>query len=143
MMMMEKSIHDMSFVVRKPAFCICKNKDADQLRGDHEADQHLCFSYTDSTIPLLPKTEISSLYAFSVTTDGFVSDLVGNPEDRFSYNEAHIITSGLIGSFQVDRIVKESNKNAGNKKLKDREIKLKENFKRYESHLSPAMRKHV
>ena len=33
-------------------------------------------------------------------------------------------------SLQVDRIVKESNKNAGNKKLKDREIKLKENFKR-------------
>ena len=23
----------MSFVIRKPAFCICENKDADQLRG--------------------------------------------------------------------------------------------------------------
>ena len=34
--------------MRKPAFCICENKDADQLRGDHEADQHLCFPYTDS-----------------------------------------------------------------------------------------------
>ena len=25
--------------MRKPAFCICENKDADQLRGNHEADQ--------------------------------------------------------------------------------------------------------
>ena len=53
------NIYYMSRVVRKPAFCICKNKDADQLRGNREADQHLCFLYTDSTIPLLPKSEIS------------------------------------------------------------------------------------
>ena len=52
---------NMSGVVRKPAFCICENKDADQLRGDCEADQRLCFCYTDSTIPLLPTSEISSL----------------------------------------------------------------------------------
>ena len=38
-----------------------ENKDADQLRGNREADQRLCFRYTDSTIPLLPKPEISSL----------------------------------------------------------------------------------
>ena len=48
-------------VVRKPAFCICENKDADQLRGNREADQHLCFRYIDSTIPLLPIYKISSL----------------------------------------------------------------------------------
>ena len=42
-------------------FCICENKDADQLRGNHEADQRLCFRYTDSSISLLPKSEISSL----------------------------------------------------------------------------------
>ena len=46
--------------MRKSAFCICENKDADQLRGDREADQRLCFRYTDSTITLLPKSEISS-----------------------------------------------------------------------------------
>ena len=51
--------------MRKPAFCICENKDADQLRGDREADQRLCFRYKDSTIPLLPKSEISSLYPSS------------------------------------------------------------------------------
>ena len=51
----------MSCVLRKPAFGICENKDADQLRGKHEADQRLCFHYMDSTIPLLPNSEISSL----------------------------------------------------------------------------------
>ena len=46
--------------MRKPAFCICENKDADQLRDNREADQHLCFRYIDSTIPILSKYEISS-----------------------------------------------------------------------------------
>ena len=54
------TLYHMSLVVRKPAFCLCENKDADQLRGNREADQRLCFRYTDSTIPLLPKDEISS-----------------------------------------------------------------------------------
>ena len=35
--------------MRKPAFCIYEKKDADQLRSNHEADQRLCFRYTDST----------------------------------------------------------------------------------------------
>ena len=52
--------------MRKPAFCICENKDADQLRGNREADQRLCFRYTDSTVSLLPKYEISSLQPSSV-----------------------------------------------------------------------------
>ena len=43
-------------------FWICENKDADQFRGNREADQHLCFRYIDSTIPLLHIYEISSLY---------------------------------------------------------------------------------
>ena len=51
----------MSRVGEKLAFCICENKDADQLRGNREADQRLCFRYIDSTIPLLPKSEISNL----------------------------------------------------------------------------------
>ena len=50
----------------KPTICIGENKDADQLRGHREADQRLCFRYSDSTIPLLLKSEISSLYFFSV-----------------------------------------------------------------------------
>ena len=34
-------------------FAYAKNKDVDQLRGNREADQRLCFHYIDSTIPLL------------------------------------------------------------------------------------------
>ena len=52
---------DMSRVMRKPEFCICENKDADQLHGNREADLRLCFRYIDSSIHLLPKSEISSL----------------------------------------------------------------------------------
>ena len=52
--------------MRKPDFCICENKDPDHLHGNREADQRLCFRYTDSTIPLLLKSEISSLQPFSV-----------------------------------------------------------------------------
>ena len=51
--------HNMSRLMGKPTICKCENKCADQLRGNHEADQRLCIRYTDSTIPLLPKYEIS------------------------------------------------------------------------------------
>ena len=53
--------YKLSRVMRKPTFCICENKDADQLRGNCEADQRLCFRYTDSTIPLLSKSKVLSL----------------------------------------------------------------------------------
>ena len=46
--------------MRKPIICIDENKDADQLRGHREADQRLCFRYSDSTLPLLLKSKISS-----------------------------------------------------------------------------------
>ena len=57
---------NLSRVMKKPTFYICENKDAGQLRGDREADQRLCFRYIDSTIPLLSKSEISSLLPSSV-----------------------------------------------------------------------------
>ena len=58
----KRNIHyHMSLTMRKPDFGICENKDADQLPGNREADQRLCFRYTDSTIPLLSNSEISSL----------------------------------------------------------------------------------
>ena len=76
--------------MRKPDFCICEIQDADRLRGNHEADQRLCFRCTDGTIPnyLNPKFQASShlLWMYS----RLVWDLVGNPEDRFSHNEVHI-----------------------------------------------------
>ena len=42
----------------KPTICIGKNKDADQLRGNREADQRLCFRYSDSTIPPLLNSKL-------------------------------------------------------------------------------------
>ena len=71
--------------------CICENKGSDQLRcenkrsdrlhGNREADQRLCLRYTNSKIPLLSKSEISSFLAiFCRCTDRFESDLVGNPD---------------------------------------------------------------
>ena len=58
----------LSHVMKKPTFCICvcKNKDPDQLHGNRKADQRLCFRYIDIAIPLLSKSEISSLYPSSV-----------------------------------------------------------------------------
>ena len=56
----------MSRLMGKPTICICENKDADQLRGNREADQHLCFRYTASRLPLLFKSEISSFQPASV-----------------------------------------------------------------------------
>ena len=50
----------------KPTICIGENKSADQLRSNLEADQRLCFRYSDSTTPLLLKSKVSSFYLFSV-----------------------------------------------------------------------------
>ena len=49
-----------SRLMGKPTIFICENKDADQLRGNREADQCLCFRYSDSTIPPLLNSKISS-----------------------------------------------------------------------------------
>ena len=74
---------NMSRVIRKPTFCICANKDADQFRGNREANQRLCFRYIDSTIHLLSTSEILSLAIFCSCTASFVSDQVGNQHDVF------------------------------------------------------------
>ena len=49
--------------MRKTTFFICENKDADQLRGNREADQRLCFRYTDSATHLLLKSHFLWLYS--------------------------------------------------------------------------------
>ena len=70
--------------MRKPAFCICENKDADQLRGNREADQRLCFRYIDSTISLLSKSEISSLWpSYVVVQPSLCRNWSGTPKTGF------------------------------------------------------------
>ena len=34
-------VYHLSHIMRKPAFCICKNKGTDQLHGNRAADQRL------------------------------------------------------------------------------------------------------
>ena len=47
--------------MRKPAFCICENKDTDQLCCNPEADQCLSFRYMDKSLYFLnPKLPVSS-----------------------------------------------------------------------------------
>ena len=58
--------------MRNPDFCICENKDADQLRGNREADQLLCFRYRDSTIPRV----------HTITKKHYI------PESTFNYQKA-------------------------------------------------------
>ena len=57
--------------------------------SNREADQRLCFRYTDTAIPLLPKFQASShlllMYSPVCVRPG------QKPEDRFSHSEADII----------------------------------------------------
>ena len=72
----------MGRVMRKPAFCVCENKDAETAR--------LISAFVFAT--LLPKSKISGFLAiFFRGTAWFVSDLVGNPKDRFSHDAAHML----------------------------------------------------
>ena len=74
----------MSRDVRKPDFCMCENKDADQLRGNRETDQRLCFRHFDSTIPLLAKSEISCLQPSSVAVQPSLCHLHVRGQTRYS-----------------------------------------------------------
>ena len=80
--------------MRKSAFCICENKGVDQLRGNHAADQCLCFHYIVKSIYLLnPNFKPPAILCGC--TAWVVLDLVGNPEDRFSCDAAQMITNLL------------------------------------------------
>ena len=73
----------------KPTICICENKDADQLRGNREADQRLCFRYSDNTIPLLLKTEIQASGSFLYRP--VCVGPVRKPHYWFSHEVAHML----------------------------------------------------
>ena len=70
--------------MRKRDYCLCENKGADQLRGNREADQRLCFRYTDSIFPLLLISEISSFQLFSeLVQPGLCRTLSETPKTGF------------------------------------------------------------
>ena len=98
--------------MRKSDFCLYENKGADQLRSNCEADQRLCFRYTDSTMPPLLKfiQSFKLLACYCDCTGRFVSNMVGNLEDRFSrvaaqiakvnfpYSTQHVEMQQLLGN---------------------------------------------
>ena len=82
--------YHMSHVMRKPAFAICEQQKRRSACASAQSDQRLCYS-------LLRQDNTSSFYiqnfkppaSFYCCADRFESYLVGNPEDRFSRDEAH------------------------------------------------------
>ena len=72
-MKLKWSCSDMSFLMRRPAFCICENKGGDQLHGNRAAVWNF-----------------KPLANFCVCTAWFVLDLVRNLKDRVSRNAAHM-----------------------------------------------------
>ena len=90
--------------MRNPAFCIFENKGADQLSGNRESDQRLCFRYTDSTIPLLPKSKISSLLPSSVTVQpGLCQTRSETPKTGFLRTRL-ICHKLLFSAYQISKL---------------------------------------
>ena len=86
-----KYLNEVSRIMRKPTFYICENKDTFQLRGNRKADQRLCFHYIDSTIPLLSKSEISSLWPSSVAVQPGLCQTRSETECLFSHDAAQLL----------------------------------------------------
>ena len=84
--------------MRKPTFRICKNKGADQLRSNCEADQRLCFPLTDSTIPLHCKP----LAIFCASSARFVSEMFRKPHHWFSHDAAQVSICSSLASCCMD-----------------------------------------
>ena len=94
----------MSRIMRKPTFCICKNKDADQLHGNREADQRLCFCYINSIIPLLSIYEISSLWPSCVAVQpGFCGTRPETPKTGFLTTRLIFFCSICTQRYQTDK----------------------------------------
>ena len=91
----------MSCIVRKPDYCLCENKGADQLCSNCTADQRLCFRYTVFATRIVQflfflNLKFQPFSLFWNCTDRFVSDLVRCPEDRFSRVVARMCIGKLI-----------------------------------------------
>ena len=89
----------LSLVMRKPDFCLCKNKGADQLHSNCEADQRLCFRYSDSTIPLLLISKIPSFWPSSVAVQ---------PGLCWTWSKLELLVfshTGLFGVLLLTRVI--------------------------------------
>ena len=82
----------------KVTIYIGENKGTDQLCSNCEADQRLCFRYTDSKIPLLSKTKISSLKPSSVTVQVSMSCVIPGRKPK-------LLVFSCKGSFILGRSI--------------------------------------
>ena len=86
--------------MRKPDFCLCEKKGADQLYSNCTADQRLCFCYADSIIPLLLKSKISSFYLSSAAAQAGLCRTLSQTPRHGSYELCHCI-GDLCNPFYV------------------------------------------
>ena len=86
----------------KPTICIGENKDTDQLRGNREADQRLCFRHSDSKFLfyLSAKCQASSRSFLCLYRPVCVGP-VRKPQCWFSHEVAQIIVNNC---YQCRRI---------------------------------------
>ena len=89
--------------MRKPDFSLCENKGANQLCSNCTADQRLCFRYTDSTIPLPLKTEISSFYPASVNVQVGLYQTGRKPRRPVFSRRGSIETRGLMAADAISQ----------------------------------------
>ena len=85
-------IKQLNLVMRKPVFAICEQQRRRSTCASSQSDKRLCFSlpmwYTSSSFYI---RNFKPLASFCGCAGRFVSYLVGNPEERFSRNEAQFI----------------------------------------------------
>ena len=80
----------------KPTICIGENKGADQLRSNCEADQRLCFRYTDSTFPPLLIPKFSRFWVSSVTVQAGLCRTWSEPKLLVFSRTGSIVFTGAL-----------------------------------------------
>ena len=87
----------------KPTICIGENKGADQLRSYCEADQRLCFRFSNSTFPLLLKFQASS--SFLCLYSPVCVGPVRKPHCWFSHEAAQMFVEPRVSQKSVARLM--------------------------------------
>ena len=89
-----------------PTICIGENKGADQLCGNREADQRLCFCFTDSSIPLLSKSKFPVSSHLLCLYRPVCVRPVRKPHCWFSHEEAQLLqTAGNVIQIACNEII--------------------------------------
>ena len=83
----------LGLILRKPDFCLCENKGADQLRSNCKADHAFVFAKWIVQFSSTYSQNFKHLACLCDCTAQFVSHLVGNPKDLLSRDVAHLLES--------------------------------------------------